>query len=128
MTTGERCWLTNRAGISLYDGVGPQATGESNLGSIKSMPAVRGLDEAAWNRYFLAESFRAMREDPLRVARLGLVKVGRTWNPVPNVRTYRSPVPVVISAVWTLSTFALAVAGAIILCATCGRNGACHAG
>jgi len=52
--TGHLCWLTHRAGISLYDGVGPQATGASNLGAIKNMPAVAGLDEADWNRLLLS--------------------------------------------------------------------------
>ena len=76
--TGDWCWLTNRAGISLYDGVGPGATGDSDRGEIKRMPAVRGLDETTWNRYFLTESVRAMREDPVRILRLALVKIGRT--------------------------------------------------
>lgn len=121
--TGDWCWLTNRAGISLYDGVGPGATGSSDLGGIKRMPAVRELDETTWNRYFLTESFRTMREDPPRILRLALVKIGRTWNPVPNVETYRSPLPLVVSALWTLFTFAFAVIGAIILSVADGRSG-----
>ena len=35
-------------GISLYDGVGPQATGASDLGEIKHMNAVSGMDEVAY--------------------------------------------------------------------------------
>ena len=88
--TGDWCWLTHRGGISLYDGVGPQATGESNLGDIKAMPAVAGLSEVEWNRWFLKESFRAMREDPGRILRLAGIKLARTWNPLPNVETYQS--------------------------------------
>ena len=79
--TGDWCWLTHRGGISLYDGVGPQAQGDSNLGDIKQMPAVAGLDEVAWNRFFLDESWRAIREDPARIARLAVVKWQRLWNP-----------------------------------------------
>ena len=113
--TGHLCWLTHRGGISLYDGVGPQAQGDSNLGGIKQMPAVRGLDEVQWNRYFMHESLKAMRDDPGRILRLALVKWSRMWNPLPNVETYRSPFVRLISAAWTLPTFAFATAGAILL-------------
>ena len=113
--TGHLCWLTHRGGISLYDGVGPQAQGDSNLGDIKQMPAVRGLDEVEWNRYFMDESVRAIRDDPGRILRLTVVKWSRMWNPLPNVETYRSPLVRLISAVWTLPTFAFAAAGAILL-------------
>lgn len=113
--TGHLCWLTHRGGISLYDGVGPQAEGGSDLGDIKQMPAVRGLDEVAWNRYFMDESLKAITRDPGRILRLALVKWSRMWNPIPNVETYRSPVVRLVSAAWTLPTFAFAGAGVILL-------------
>ncbi|MBU0717123.1 MAG: glycosyltransferase family 39 protein [Planctomycetes bacterium] len=114
-TIGQWCWLTTRGGISLYDGVGPQADGGSDLGDVKQMPAVRGLDEVAWNQYFLRESWKALREDPARIVRLAGVKLGRLWNPFPNVETHRSPLTMVVSAAWNLPTFVLAVVGAILL-------------
>ena len=113
--TGHLCWLTHRGGISLYDGVGPQAQGDSNLGDIKQMPAVRGLDEVAWNRYFMDESLKAIAADPGRILHLALVKWSRMWNPFPNVETYRSSLVRLISVTWTLPTFAFAGAGAILL-------------
>ncbi len=112
---GTWCWLTTRSGISLYDGVGPQADGSSNLGAIKQMPAVRGLDEVAWNRFFLRESLHALRADPARIVRLAGVKLGRMWNPVPNVDTYGSGAVRAVSAVWTIPTFVLALIGAALL-------------
>jgi hypothetical protein len=113
--TGDWCWLTHRGGISLYDGVRPGATGSSDLGGIKQMPAVRGLAEAEWNRYFLDRSFEAIRDEPGRILRLAGVKLSRMWNPFPNVETYQSSLARVVSAAWTLPTFALALAGAILL-------------
>lgn len=113
--TGDWCWLTHRAGISLYDGVGQQANGSSNLGSIKQMPAVRGLTETEWNDYFLREAFRAIREDPGRIIGLAGPKLKRTWNPLPNVESYQSELVRLVSALWTIPTFALAVAGAVLL-------------
>jgi len=123
MVTGEWCWLTHRAGISLYDGVGPQAAGGSDLGSIKQSEAVRGLDEVAWNRYFLNEALRAIRAEPARILRLAVIKVTRMWNPLPNVETYRSPSVRAVSAIWTVSTFILAVAGVMLLSIRSRRNG-----
>jgi len=113
--TGHLCWLTHRAGISLYDGVGPQATGASNLGAIKNMPAVAGLDEAAWNRWFLTESFRSIRSDPVRIIRLAGVKLARTWSPVLHAQEYRSTGARLVFAAWSIPFFALAVAGMVML-------------
>lgn len=109
--TGHWCWLTHRAGISLYDGVGPQATGASDLGPIKSMPAVAGLDEAAWNEYFLTESWRSIRADPLRIVRLAGIKLVRTWSPVLHAKELRSPVIRLAFAVWSMVFFGLAIVG-----------------
>ncbi len=108
---GEWCWLTTRGGISLYDGVGPQATGASDLGNIKQMPAVRNLSEVEWNRYFFRESFEAIKTQPTRILRLAGVKLGRMWNPVPNVETYRSRLVRFVAAAWSLPVFLLALFG-----------------
>jgi len=113
--TGHWCWLTHRAGISLYDGVGPQATGASDLGRIKNMPAVAGLDELAWNQYFLDESFRAIRQDPLRIIRLAGIKLARTWSPVLHAEELRSRSIRLIFAAWSVPFLALAIAGLVIL-------------
>ena len=121
--TGQWTWLTNRAGISLYDGVGPQATGASNLADLQQMPAVAELDETEWNRYFLDASFRAIRSDPSRILNLAVVKVKRMWNPFPNVDTYQSSGVRFISAAWAFPTFALALAGVFVLRSNDRRQG-----
>ena len=113
--TGSWVWLTTRAGISLYDGVRPGATGASDLGDVKNMPAVRGLSETQWNRYFLDASHAAIVDDPVRIVRLGGVKFMRMWNPFPNVDTYQSSLVRAISAGWAFPTFALAAVGAVYL-------------
>ena len=81
----------------------------------KQMPAVRGLDEVAWNRFFLRESLHALRTDPARIVRLAGIKLGRMWNPVPNVDRYGSGAVRAVSAVWTIPTFVLALIGAALL-------------
>ena len=113
--TGHWCWLTHRLGISLYDGVGPQATGAGDLGDIKAMPAVAGLDEVAWNEWFLDASWEAMRDDPGRICRLAGVKLARTWSPILHAQEYGSTAIRVIFAVWSLPLFALVVVGIILM-------------
>ena len=113
--TGDWCWLTHRAGISLYDGVGPQALGASDLGDIKQSEAVRNMNEVTWNRYFLEQGVAAIKADPGRVLRLAGVKLTRMWNPIPNVGTYRARAVRLISAAWTIPTFALAAIGVMLL-------------
>lgn len=110
---GEPVFLTTRAGISLYDGVRPAATGESDLGSVKQMPAVQGLSEVEWNRFFLQASYDEIRHDPLRVLKLVPVKWLRTWNPIPNAGEYQSWWVRLIAAGWCLPTFALAVVSVV---------------
>lgn len=113
--TGSWTWLTHRGGVSLYDGVGPQADGSSDLGDVQQMDAVRGLNEVAWDQFFRREALAAMREDPVRVIRLAGVKLARTWNPLPNVESYQSTKVRICAAIWTIPTFALAIAGVMLL-------------
>lgn len=112
---GQWCWLTTRGGISLYDGVHPGATGASDLGNIKQMPAVAGLSEVQWNRYFLRESLAAIKAEPGRVLRLAGVKLRRMWNPIPNVETYQSWLVRAVSAAWMLPLLACVVGGVVVL-------------
>lgn len=112
---GEPVWLTTRGGISLFDGVGAQADGTSNLGDIKDMPAVADLPELQRNAFFMREALKSIRSDPSRVARLATVKIRRMWNPLPNVETYQSPLIRSVAAAWSIPTFAFALAGGIIL-------------
>jgi len=113
--TGRWCWLTTRLGISLYDGVGPQADGAGDLGEIKQMSAVAGLDEAAWNDWFLRESFAEIRRDPVRILRLAGVKLARTWSPFLHAEEYGSRLVRAVFAVWSMVSFALAAAGLYLL-------------
>ncbi len=114
-TTGHWCWLTHRMGISLYDGVGPDATGAGDLGQIKQMSEVAGLDEVAWNSWFLAESWASIRSDPARIAQLAGVKLARTWSPILHAEEYSSAVIRIVFAAWTIPLFGLAAAGTWLL-------------
>lgn len=113
--TGHWCWLTYRGGISLYDGVGPQATGASNLGPVKNMPAVAGLDEAAWDQWFHQQAWEAIRSDPWRIVGLAGVKLARTWSPILHADELRSGTIRVLFAAWSIALFGLAFGGGVML-------------
>lgn len=111
VVTGEWRWLTTRGGISLYDGLRAGATGASDLAHTKTLPAVAGLSEIEWDRYFRSQAWSAAREDPIRVVRLGGRKFLRTWSLVPNVSSYRRGPAAVVSAAWMLAVLLSAAIG-----------------
>jgi len=109
--TGEWVWGTNRMGISLWDGLGPDADGSSNLAGTADWPEVRELSEGDWNRYFRDRALQAARDDPARVIGLIPAKIARTWNPFPNAAAGRTTTLRIISAGWMLPVAGMALAG-----------------
>ncbi len=113
--TGRWTWLTNRAGISLYDGVRPGADGGSDLGAIKRAPEVAGLDEVAWNAYFQARSRELLVQDPLRIVTLAGRKLLRTWSPWPNAADYQQVWIRILAGTWTAAVLITAAIGFAVL-------------
>lgn len=111
---GEWCFLTTRAGISLYDGVGPQATGASDLGEIQRTGVAATLNELDWNRHFRDLAYREISHHPQRILHLAGTKMLRMWNPVPNVETYQSGKVRLVAASWCVPIFGLTVVGTIL--------------
>lgn len=111
---GDWAWLTTRGGISLYDGVRPDADGGSDLGHIKDAPIVRPLRELERDAYFRREAWQLTKKDPLRIAGLAVQKWVRMWNPVPNAETYRSRFVQLVASLWSVPVFTLAVVGGIL--------------
>ena len=107
---GEWRWLTTRSGISLYDGLGPRATGQSDLAYTRT-PEAQRMSEVEWDRHWARESWRIAREDPARVARLAWAKLRRTWSFVPNEPASRTPFKMAVSAVWMIGVLTLAGIG-----------------
>jgi hypothetical protein len=108
---GHGYWLTTRSGISLYDGVHPGATGASDLADIKNSADVRDLDEHAWNQYFQAAAWRAICDNPIRIVRLGVVKLMRTWSPLLHADEIQSRTVRGVFAGWSIGFYGLVLAG-----------------
>ena len=98
-------------GASLYDGIGPQATGTSDMRFVDE-PDVRGLGESEQDAAFRARSVAFARSHPGRVVGLAWIKLGRFWSPWPNADTLQAPGVAVASAAVTLPIFALIALGA----------------
>ncbi len=99
--TGGRIILaTCNVGASLYEAVGPFATGGPNKQNT-AWPEEATLlagDEAAFDRCLLDKSLAYMRHDPARTLRLAGVKFLRTWNLFPNFEPERTTRRMWISA------------------------------
>ena len=109
--------LTTLEGISLYEAVYPGATGGPKQHEITLPPDMVPLNEAQRNDEWSRMAWQHIREEPLRIARLALVKLGRTWSPTFNAAEMRtsSARPIQYGmALWYVPLFLLAAIG---LCA-----------
>ena len=98
-------------GASLYDGIGPQATGASDMAFVDE-PDVRALGEVEQDGVFRARSLAFARSNPGRVLELAWIKLGRFWSPWPNADTLQGPGVALASALVTVPVFALIALGA----------------
>ena len=85
---GEWVWTTTNGGITLYDGLNPDATGASDQSFVQSMPELRGMDEYSRSRHLSERAKEFVRRQPLRAAELAVIKAARTWSPVPLSQEY----------------------------------------
>src|SRR4029078_6378361 len=78
---GSWVWTATNGGITLYDGVNPDATGASDQSFVQSMPQLRGMKEVARSAYLSGLAKEFIRQQPLRAAELAAVKARGTWGP-----------------------------------------------
>ncbi len=109
---GAPVWLTTNGGVTLYDGVGPQARGDSDQSFLGSMNSLIGLSEVDRDRALTRAAWNEMLSDPGRIARLAWIKLRRTWSLTPNVAEYRSGAAAWVGAAYTGLLLALAMIGA----------------
>lgn len=110
---GGFAWLSANGGVTLYDAQGPQADGSSNQAFLHKLPELAGLGEIELDRRLERMALDQMRHDPGRIAQLALVKLGRTWNPLPNVVEYRAGSSALVGATFTTVVLAAAILGVI---------------
>ena len=98
-------------GASLYDGLNPLATGDSDMRFLAS-DEFWPLDEETQDAVLRDRALAFARENPGRVFWLACVKAARFWSPWPNAEGFRSPWVAAACAAVSLPVFALTAAGA----------------
>lgn len=80
---GKWIWTTTNGGITAYDGFNPAANGASDQSFLRGLPQLAKMTEVGRSKYLESEAWRYVRENPLRAVELGIIKIARTWSPLP---------------------------------------------
>ena len=110
--TGHFVLTTLWMGPSLYDGLNPTATGDSNMIFFdRDNLQARGLSEYDVNRHYRDEAWTFARQNPAQALRLAVVKLGRYWKPWPNAEQFSQPLVQWLVAASSGPVMLLAVVG-----------------
>jgi hypothetical protein len=112
---GEWVWTTTNSGITEFDGLHPGATGASDQRFVSEMPELSRLSEAERSRYLarLAREFAA--QHPQGVLQLAIVKIARTWSPVPLSADYGGRhAYVIVGLLYSVPLDLLVIAGLVM--------------
>ncbi len=107
--TGRLIFSTCGIGASLYDGLGPQADGSSDMSFLHAMPELKSMDEVARDRYLTKKALEAAAKSPRRILRLMPTKAYRFWAPVPTAQGFRRPLYVWVSLAAVVPIYVMAV-------------------
>lgn len=80
---GTWIWTTTNTGITMYDGFNPDARGGSDQRFVASMPQLRAMTEVQRSNYLQELARQYISQNRRHSVLLGLVKIARTWSPVP---------------------------------------------
>jgi 4-amino-4-deoxy-L-arabinose transferase-like glycosyltransferase len=108
---GEWIWTSTNAGVTKYDGFNPDADGSSNQNFLQWMPWLKNMDETARSRYLgdLADDY--IKQNPGHCLSLALVKIGRTWSPIPLSQSFGDRRHILVAAAYSVPLYLLALAG-----------------
>jgi 4-amino-4-deoxy-L-arabinose transferase-like glycosyltransferase len=110
LATGHAVVTTLWVGPSLYDGLHPGASGDSDMSFVERDGVYDRMSEFDADQHYRREAWRFVRDQPGRVLQLGMVKLGRYLSPVPNAAQFKS------QAAWiaVLLSFALIPVPALV--------------
>ncbi len=77
-------------GISLYESVYHGATGGPRQSDIKWPAYMKKLNESQRDNRWTAMSFQIIEHHPIRILRLAVIKIGRTWSPWLHAKGFRN--------------------------------------
>ncbi|NOX53300.1 MAG: hypothetical protein GXP27_02455 [Planctomycetes bacterium] len=109
--TGGRVVVTTLwLGPSLYDGLNPEATGESDMTFFDRDNLMSRMSEYEVNRYYTQKALEFAVKHPGRTLKLAAVKLGRFWKPWPNAEQFRQSLRLAVLAFF-VTLVVLAVVG-----------------
>jgi 4-amino-4-deoxy-L-arabinose transferase-like glycosyltransferase len=109
---GSWVWTTTNGGITLYDGLNPDATGASNQSFVRTMPQLRSMNEVDRSKYLADLAWQFVREHPDRALQLSIIKIARTISPIPLSEEYgRNPRTLIVAATYMIPLYVLVVMG-----------------
>lgn len=108
---GEWVWTTTNGGITLYDGLNPDATGASDQSFVRSMPQLRAMGEVARSEYLSDLAKQFVRQQKRRTVELAFAKAARTWSPIPLSQEYGDWKYRTVGLLYTLPLYLLVLLG-----------------
>jgi 4-amino-4-deoxy-L-arabinose transferase-like glycosyltransferase len=102
-------------GPSLYDGLNPRATGDSDMRFFDEDRLSARMSEYEVDQYYRRAAWSYARSHPLRVVELAITKFCRYWNPLPNAGQFRSPLGTLAVCLFFVPVLVLAVSGTALL-------------
>lgn len=103
-------------GISLYESVYAGATGGPRQSDIALPPAMKHLNESQRDNRWTQMAFGCIAHHPLRIARLAVIKIGRTWSPWLHADGFRNWWLNLVLTIWYVAQYLFAIRGLIWLC------------
>ena len=103
--TGHFVLTTLWMGPSLYDGLHPGATGDSDMTFFEQEHVNDRLSEYEVNQHYKDRAVQFAKENPWRAFELSLIKLIRYWNLWPNAAQFQNPALVITLAVSNLFLF-----------------------
>lgn len=79
------------SGPSLYDGLHPNATGESNMQFFEDDKVLDQMSEYEMNEHYQSKALKFAKDNPGRAMKLSMVKLGRFWSFWPNAKQFQNP-------------------------------------
>lgn len=111
---GQWVWTTTNGGMTLYDGLHPDATGSSDQSFVQRLPQLQRMNEVERDQHLRRLAVEAAAADPARVLRLAGAKIARMWSPFPLSNEYRGKrLYVLVGLGYAVPLFALALLGVL---------------
>ena len=89
--TGHLIPTTLWVGPSLYDGLNPEATGDSDMEFFEKDALLQSMSEYEMDREYRRRAWAWGAQNPVRSAWLAVVKQTRYWSPAPNTPQFGHP-------------------------------------